>query len=166
MMPIPWHMPPGNAPSPYFQRSRNTLTRWNAWAWSPRLTNPTDWVSSITLYPEGKWQATSVLGSPWPQQGHLPWPSQDAHCGGSCSWVCTLLLLHQVGCPPWILVNHPQPGLQLAYDFQQSFWKIPLPATPLWLGLFPRHLPEKDGSDPWRMPRMYWNHRQHHSPWP
>ena len=31
--------------------------------------------------------------------------------------------------------------------------------------LFPRHLPEKDGSDPWRMPRMYWNHRWHHCAW-
>ena len=30
MMPIPWYMPPGNAPSPYIQRSRTTSTRWNA----------------------------------------------------------------------------------------------------------------------------------------
>ena len=46
------------------------------------------------LCPEGKWQAMSVPGSPWPQWGNPPWPPQDAHCGGSCSWVCTLLLLH------------------------------------------------------------------------
>ena len=46
------------------------------------------------LHPEGKWQAMSVLGSPRPQQGHLLRSSQDAHCGRSCSWVCTLLLLH------------------------------------------------------------------------
>ena len=32
----------------------------------------------------------------------------------------------------------------------------------LWFGLFPRHLSEKDGSDPRRMPKMYQNHRQHH----
>ena len=51
------------------------------------------------LHPEGKWWATSVLGSPWPQWGHPPWSSQDAHCGWSCSWVCTLSVLH--------LVNHP-----------------------------------------------------------
>ena len=29
---------------------------------------------------------------------------------------CTLSLLHQVGCPPWILVNHPRPGVQPAYE--------------------------------------------------
>ena len=34
--------------------------------------------------------------------------------------LCTLSLLHQVGCPPWILLSHPQPGVKLAYDFQQS----------------------------------------------
>ena len=46
------------------------------------------------LCPEGKWWATSVPGSLWPQWGHLPWSSQDANCGRSCSWVCTLPLLH------------------------------------------------------------------------
>ena len=58
------------------------------------------------LCSEGKWQAKPVLGSPWPQWGRLLRPSQDAHCGGSCSWVC----------PPWILVNHPGPGVQPAYN--------------------------------------------------
>ena len=43
-------------------------------------------------------------------------------------------------------------------------WKILFPATSLWPGLFSRHLPEEDGSDPWRMPRMYQNHRWHHCP--
>ena len=135
----------------------------------PRHDHPCRWTNRLGilqyLRPEGKWQATSVLGSLWPQQGHLPWSSQDAHCGGSCSWVCTLLLLHSVRCLPWILVNHPWPGLQLAYDFQQSLWKILFPATSLWPGLFPRHLPEEDGPDPWRMPGMHWNHRWHHCPW-
>ena len=31
MMFIPSYMTPGNAPSPYVQRSRSTLTKWNAW---------------------------------------------------------------------------------------------------------------------------------------
>ena len=30
MMHILWYMPPGNAPLPYIQRSKSTLTRWNA----------------------------------------------------------------------------------------------------------------------------------------
>ena len=136
----------------------------------PRHDHPCRWTNGLGILhypcPEGKWQATSVLGPLWPQWGHLPWSSQDAHHGGSCSWVCTLLLLHQDGCPPWILVNHPQLGLQPAYDFQQSPQKILLPATSLWPCLFPRHLPEEDGSDPWKMPMMYQNRRGHHHTWP
>ena len=64
----------------------------------PRWDHPCRWTNRLGilhyLCPEGKWQAMSVLGSPWPQWSHLPWSSQDAHCGGSCSWVCTFLLLH------------------------------------------------------------------------
>ena len=64
----------------------------------PRHDHPCRWTNRLGilyhLCPEGKWQAMSVLGSLWPQQGHLPWSSQDTHCGGSCSQVCTLLLLH------------------------------------------------------------------------
>ena len=108
----------------------------------------------------------SVLESLWPQWGHLPWSPQNAQCGGSCSQVCTLLLLHYVRHPPWLLVNHPWPGLQLVYNFQQSLWKISFPVTSLWPGLLWRHHPEEDGSHPWRIPRMYWNCRQHHCPWP
>ena len=74
----------------------------------------------------------------------------------------SLLLLHQVGHLPWILVNRPSPGVQPAYDIQQSLWKIPFPATSLWPHLFPRHLSEEDGPDPTRMPRMHWNCRHHH----
>ena len=118
------------------------------------------------LCSEGKWWAMPAFGSPWPQWGHLLRSSQDAHCGGSCSWVCALLLLHQVGCPPWILVSHPRPGLQPAYNIQQSLWKIPFPVTSLWPHLFPRHLPEEDGLDPQGVPRMYWNCRRYHHPQP
>ena len=32
---------------------------------------PMDWVSSIYLHPKGKWWAMSMLGSLWPQRGHL-----------------------------------------------------------------------------------------------
>ena len=100
---------PGNAPSPCTWKSRNTSTRWNAWEWSPHRLGILHY-----LHSEGKWWAMPVLGSPWPQWGHLLRSSPDTHCGGSCSWVCTLSLLHQVGCPPGILVNHPWPGVQPA----------------------------------------------------
>ena len=41
----------------------------------------------------------------------------------------------------WSIV--PQPELQHAHYFQQPFWKILFPATSLWSGLLPRHLPRK-----------------------
>ena len=109
--------------------------------------HPCRWANGLGilhyLCSEGKWQATSVLGSPWPYWGHLPRSSQDAYCRGSCSQVCALLLLHQVGQPPWILVNHPWPGVQPAHDFQQSPQKIPFPVTSLWPGLFPNIFQKK-----------------------
>ena len=43
---------------------------------------PTDWVSSITYVQKANGKLP-VLGSPWPQRGHLPRSSQDTNCGGS-----------------------------------------------------------------------------------
>ena len=64
----------------------------------PRCDHPCRWTNGLGilnyLHPKGKWQAMSMLGSPWPQWGHLPWSSQDANCGRSCSQVRTLPLLH------------------------------------------------------------------------
>ena len=64
----------------------------------PRHDHPCRWTNGLGilhyLCPEGKWQATSVPGSVWPQWGHLPQSPQDTHCGGSCWQVHTLLLLH------------------------------------------------------------------------
>ena len=108
---------------------------------------------------EGKWWAMSVFRSLWSQWGHLPWSPQDTHCGGSCPWICTLPLLYKVGCPPWILINHPWSRIQ------PTLQKIPFPASSLWPCLFPRYLPEEDGPHPRRVQRMHWNHRSHHHPW-
>ena len=116
------------------------------------------------LHPENKWWATSVFRSLWPQWGHLPWLPQDTHCGGSCPWICTLPLLHKVGCPPWILVNCSWSGIQPTHNFQQPFWMIQLPASSLWPCLFSTYLPEEEGPDPRRVSRMHWNHRWHHCP--
>ena len=136
----------------------------------PGSDHPCRWTHALGilyyLCSESKWQATPVLGSLWPQWGHPLRSSQGAHPGGSHSWAHALSLLHQVGCMPWILVNCPRPGIQPAYNFQQSLWKIPFPVTSLWPCLFPRHLPEEDGPDPRRVPRMHQNHRWHHCPWP
>ena len=85
------------------------------------------------LHPEGKWWAMPVFRSPWLQQGHLLQSPQDAHCEGSCPWVCTISLLHQVGCPPWILVNHSWSGIQPSHNFQQPLWKIVCCIFPLAL---------------------------------
>ena len=117
------------------------------------------------LHPEGKWWAMPVFKSPSPQWGHLPSSPQDAHHGGSCSQVCTLSLLNQVGCPPWLLVNHSWSGIQPAYNLQQSLQKILFPASSLWSCLLSRHLPEVDGPDTRRMPNMHWDHRWYHCLW-
>ena len=156
-------MPPGN-PHCLVPKGKGT-------PWKDKICgsdHPCRWAHGLGilhyLCSEGKGQAMPVLGSLWPQQGHLLRSSQDANCGGSCSWVCALLLLHQVGCLPWILVNHSQPGVQPAYKIQQFFQKILLPATSLWSHLFPRHFPEEDGPNPGRVPRMHQNCRWHHCP--
>ena len=117
------------------------------------------------ICPEGKWQAPSVFKSLWPQQGHLLWSPQDSHCGGSCPWICTLSILHKVGCLSWILVDHSWSGIQPTHNFQQPFWKILFPVSSLQSYLFSRHLPEEYGPDPRRVPRMYQNCRWHHCPW-
>ena len=117
------------------------------------------------LCPESKWQATPVFKSPWPQHGHLPWSPQEAHCGGSCPWICALLLPHKVGCPPWILVDCSWSGIQPTHNLQQPLWMILFPASSHWPHLPWRHLSQEDGPDPRRVPRMHWNCRWHHCPW-
>ena len=112
---------------------------------------------------EGKWWAMPVFRSLWPHLGHALWSLQDAHCGGSHLQVHAQL--HQVGCPPWILVNHSWSGIQPTHNLQQPLPKIPFPASSLWPCLLSRHLPEEDGPDPRRVPRMHRDHRWHHWPW-
>ena len=85
------------------------------------------------LHSESKWWAMSAFISPWPQWGHLSWSPQDTHCGGSCLWICTLPLLHKVGCPPQILVDHPWSGIQPTHTLQQSLQKIPFLHLPFGL---------------------------------
>ena len=91
----------------------------------PGSDHPCKWAHGLGilhyLHSEGKWQAMPVLGSPWPQQGHLPRSSQDAHCGGSCSQFVHSCYFTKLGCPPWILVNHPSWGVQPAYTFNSPF---------------------------------------------
>ena len=102
---------PRKGPIALYPKVKEPLDKMEHLGMITHVDKPIDWVSSITHVQKGKWQAMAVLGSPWPQQGHLPRSSQDTNCRGSHSRVCTLSLLHQVGCLPWILVNHPQPGL-------------------------------------------------------
>ena len=58
---------------------------------TPSSDHPCRWAHGLGglhyLHSEGKWWAMPVLGSPWPQWGHLLRSSQDAHCGGSHSWL-------------------------------------------------------------------------------
>ena len=157
-------MPPGNAPLPCAQRSRNTSTRWECLGVITHVDVSTDWVSSITYIQKANGKLYLCLESPWHQWGHPLRSSQDAHCGGSHSPVCTLSLLHQVGCPPMDTGQLSSTRSPACLWLSTVLQKISFPATSVWPGLFPRHLPEEDGPDPQRVPRMHWNHRQHHHP--
>ena len=63
----------------------------------PRHDHPCRWTNGLGilnyLCPEGKWQATSVLGSLWPQWGHLPW--SHTRCP---PWRKLLTSLHTPAC--------------------------------------------------------------------
>ena len=117
------------------------------------------------LHSEGKWKAMPVLGFPWPQWGHLLRSSQDAHCGGSCSWVCALSILCQVGCLSWILVNCPWPGVQVclwhlkAHLEDNTFCNFPLALS------VPKTSSRRRWIRSWKSAKDAWNHRQHHHPW-
>ena len=120
---------------------------------------PTDWVSSITYIQKENGKLCLCLdpcdlNEAICQDHHkIPTMEEVAHkFTHSCNF--TKLDAHH-----GILVNHPQLGVQPAYNIQHSLQKIPFPATSLWPHLFPRHLPEEDGSDPRREPRMHQNHR-------
>ena len=93
-----WHTSHDTCPQemPHHLISKGQGAPW--WDGMSRHDHPSRWTNGLGilhyLCPEGNWWATSVLGSPWPQWGNLPQSSQDVHCGGSCSWVCTLSPLH------------------------------------------------------------------------
>ena len=57
-------------------------------------------------------------------------------------------------------------GIQPTHNLPQPLQKILVPACSLWSCLSSRQLPEEDGPDPRRVPRMYQNSRWYHCPWP
>ena len=76
------------------------------WCHQPcRWTNRLGLISSICL--ENVWWVMHLFGSSWPQQCHLQGPSLHTHSWWSSSWVCSLKILHKVGCQTWILGSHP-----------------------------------------------------------
>ena len=64
----------------------------------------------------------------------------------------------------WSIILNQDSSLLMT--FNSPFGRYHFFATSLWPCLLPRHLPEEDGPDPQRVPRMYWNHRQYHHPQP
>ena len=117
------------------------------------------------LHPEGKWWATSVFRSLWPQWGHLLWSSQDTHCRGSCPWVANSCYFTKLDAHHryWLIVLDQDSSLLTTIN--SPFGRYHFLHLPFCLVCFSRHLPEEDGPDPRRVPRMHWNCRWHHCPW-
>ena len=114
---------------------------------------------------KGKWWASLMSRSVWPQQSNPPQSSQDAYCRRSCTWICQFALLHQARHMSWLLVNSPWWRIKPLNYLQQPLWEVLFPASSLWSGLFTRHHPEEYGPVPWRVPQMYQNHWWHHCIW-
>ena len=93
---------------------------------------PMDWVSSITYVQEGKWQAHLCLdphdlNEAIHQDHHkMPTVEEVAHKSTHSCFFTKLDAHHGY----WSMSSTRSPA---AYDFQQSFWKILLPATSLCL---------------------------------
>ena len=126
---------------------------------------PTDWVSSVTYIQKANGKLHLCLdprdlNEAFCCEPHkIPTVEEVAHEFAHSHFFTKLDTYHGY----WSIVLDQDSSLLMT--FNSPFWKIPFPATSLWPGLFPRHLPEKDGSDPQRVPRMYWNCRWHHHTW-
>ena len=111
MMFILWYMPPGSAPS-LASKGQGTPQQDGmsgsdhlCW-WAP------DWVFSIT-YIQKENGEICLCSDPHDLNEAI---CHDHHktppVEGSCLWVCALSLIHQVGCPSWILVICSWSGIQ------------------------------------------------------
>ena len=70
------------------------------------------------LCTKGKWWASLMSRSAWPQQSNPLQSSQDAYCR-SCTWIIKFTLLHQAWCMSWILVNSPWWRIKPLNNLQQ-----------------------------------------------
>ena len=126
---------------------------------------PTDWVSSITYIQKANGKLCLYL-----DPMTLMRPSAEIITRHPLWRKLLMSLSTLASSPSWMHTmdtgQSSSTRSQPAYDIQQPLQKILFPVTSLWPCLFPRHLPEEDGSDPRRVPRMHWNHRWHHHPWP
>ena len=127
---------------------------------------PTDWVSSITYVQKANGELCLCLDPRDLNEAircdHHKTPTMEevAHEFAHSHFFTKIDAHHGY----WSIVLDQDSSLLTT--FNSPFGRYCFPATSLWFGLFPRHLPEKDGSDPRRMPRMYWNCRRHHHTWP
>ena len=126
--------------------------------------------------------------SPW--TGYLPLPTFRRQMASyACAWIPMTSMRPSTEiitrCPLWrklltsLHTPATSPSWTPAMDTGQSYstrnpaylWLSTVPSEDtiscnfLWPHLFPRHLPEGDGSDPRRVPRMHQNHKLHHHLW-
>ena len=164
MMCILWYMPPGNAQSPCTQRSRNTSTRWNASEWSPMLMSqqtgcpplPT-FLRQMVSYACAWIPMTSMRPSATDHH-KMPTVEEVTHEFAHSCFFTKLEACHGY----WSIILNQDSSLLTT--FNSPIWKILFPATSLWPHLLSRHLPEEDGPDTQRVPRMCQNCRWYHCP--
>ena len=75
----------------------------------------TDWVSSITYVQKANGKLCLCF-DPHDLNKAICWDHHKMPTVEEVAHKFALLLLHQVGCPPWILVNCPLPGVQSTYN--------------------------------------------------
>ena len=127
---------------------------------------PTDWVSSITYVQKANGELCLCLDPHDLNEAichdhhKMPTVEEVAHEFAHSCFFTKLDACHGY----WSVILDQDSSLLTT--FNGPFGRYHFLWLPFGLVCSPKHLPEEDGSDPWRVPRMYWNCRQHHGPWP
>ena len=156
MMFTPWYMPPGNAPLPCAQRSRNTSME--CLGVITHVDEPTDWVSSITYIQKANGKLGMCLdphdlNEAICQDHHkMPTMEEVAHEFVHSCYFTKLSLTRSPTC-----LWHSTVPLEdtISCDFPLA-WSVPKTSSRRrWTR----------SSNPQRVSWMHWNCRWHHCPW-
>ena len=163
-MSIPSYILPGNAPSPYIQRSRNTSTKC-MWVITP-VDQPPDWVSSITYVQKTNNGELYLCLDPHDLSeaichDHYKTPTMEEVVHEfTHSYYFTKLDAHH---GYWSIVLDQESSLLTT--FNSPFERYCFPCLPFGLVCSQDIFQKIDGPVPRRVSRMHQNCRWHHCPW-